>query len=190
MLYSPKLRFTGVTLFFALVLIPFQLQAGNSLEQCRIGDRYLFGHHENVTRIDHQFDTQLTALIDSGSTTSSMDARDITIKLRSNGALWVQFKILSQRGESGREITLFKPIKHYILVQSHAGEPQKRPVIEATFELGSVKTTTEFSLTSRSRFPQSILLGRNTLDNLAVIDTSQKYLLNGCQPNGGIALRH
>ena len=188
--YSPRLRFTGVTLFLALVLMPFQLQAESPLEQCRIGDRYLFGHHENVTRIDHQFDTQLTALIDSGSTTSSMDARDITIKPMSNGALWVRFKILTERGGNGREITLLKPIKRYILVQTHAGKPQKRPVIEATIELGNVETTTEFSLTSRSRFPQSILLGRNTLDDLAVIDTSQKYLLNGCQPDGDIALRH
>ncbi|WP_175404638.1 RimK/LysX family protein [Endozoicomonas atrinae] len=188
--YSPRCRFTGAILFFSLALMPLELLADNVLQYCRIGDRYLFGHQENVTRIDHQFDTQLTALIDSGSTTSSMDARGITIKKMNNGSLWVQFNILTTRGENSREVTLLKPIKRYILVQTHSGKPQKRPVIEATIELGNVKTTTEFSLTSRSRFPQSILLGRNTLDSLAVIDTSQKYLLNGCEPDGDIALRH
>lgn len=188
MLYSPGLRLNGLALLLMCMLLPFQTQATSPSEQCRIGNRYLVGYQETVTRIDHQFDTRLTALIDSGSTTSSMDARDIIIKPMSNGVLWVQFKILTARGEHSREVTLFKPIIRYILVQTHRGAPQRRPVIEATIELGNVKTTTEFNLTSRSRFPQSILLGRNTLNDLAVIDTSQKYLLNGCQPDEDLVL--
>ncbi|USE37616.1 RimK/LysX family protein [Endozoicomonas sp. SCSIO W0465] len=84
------------------------------------------------------------------------------------------------RDGQGRKVTLLKPVKRYIHVLTHNGKPQKRPVIETTIKFGSIKTTTEFSLTSRSNFPQSILLGRNTLNDLAVIDTSRKFILKGC----------
>lgn len=169
---------------FMLLLLPLTLSqsaVANNGTQCHIGNRYLVGHLETVNRIDHQFPTRLPALIDSGSTTSSMDARDITLKKMANGSLWVRFKILTERGGRGKEVTLLKPVKRYIRVITHSGKPQRRPVIEATIEMGQIKTTTEFSLTSRSRFPQSILLGRNTLSNLAIIDTAQTYLLNSCQ---------
>ncbi|USE37614.1 hypothetical protein [Endozoicomonas sp. SCSIO W0465] len=49
---------------------------------------------ETVTRIDHQFDTNLLALIDSGATTSSMDVIDITHETIGNNRYWVRFKIL------------------------------------------------------------------------------------------------
>ncbi|WP_257293440.1 RimK/LysX family protein, partial [Endozoicomonas sp. YOMI1] len=150
MLYSPGLRYAaGFLLLMLMLLFPLvspPLSASAS-EQCFIGNRYLVGHLETVTRIDHQFDTQLPALIDSGSTTSSMDARDITFKTLGTNSHWVRFKILTERGGKGREVTLLKPVKRYIRVQTHSGKPQRRPVIEATIELGNIKTTTEFSLT-------------------------------------------
>ncbi|WP_448215720.1 ATP-dependent zinc protease family protein [Endozoicomonas sp. 2B-B] len=193
MLYSLRLRYAAGFLLLTLMLLfpPLsQPLSASTSQQCNIGNRYLVGHLETVTRIDHQFDTQLPALIDSGSTTSSMDARDINFETSVNGSDWVRFKILTERGGYGREVTLLKPVKRFIRVLTHSGKPQRRPVIEATIELGNIKTTTEFSLTSRSKFPQSILLGRNTLDDLAVIDTSQQYLLDSCQPAGGIAFSH
>lgn len=193
MLYSPGQRYaTGFLLFIVVMFTPglSQPNKANASEPCSIGSRHLFGHLETITRIDHKFDTSLPALIDSGSTTSSMDARAITYETVGNNRSWVRFKILTERNGRGKEVTLLKPVKRFIRVLTHHGPPQRRPVIEATIELGSVKTTTEFSLTSRSKFPQSILLGRNTLDDLAVIDTSGKFLLDGCQTDGGIAFRH
>lgn len=183
MLYSPCLRseagFLSLTLMLLFPILSLPVSA-SPLQRCHIGNLYLVGHLETVTRIDHQFDTQLPALIDSGSTTSSMDARNITFETLGNNSHWVRFKILTERGQHAREVTLFKPVKRFIHVQTHSGNPQRRPVIEATIELGKIKTTTEFSLTSRSKFPQSILLGRNALNNLALIDTSRKYLLDRC----------
>ncbi len=181
MLYSPRLQYA---LGFLLLAMIFPVQARphgeNSTNSCNIGNRYLFGHLETVTRIEQQYDTRLVALIDSGSTTSSMDSSDITIKTMANGSYWVRFSIKTERGHRGKSVTLFKPVKRFIRVVTHSGPPERRPVIEATVELGGIKTNTEFSLTSRSKFPQSILLGRNTLNNLAIIDTSQQYLLSRC----------
>ncbi|WP_299734687.1 RimK/LysX family protein [uncultured Endozoicomonas sp.] len=183
MLYSPKLRHgmaaAGLTLLLAYP--PFsQPSSSPHDQQCRVGDRYLFGYLETVTGIDNQFDTQLTALVDSGSTTSSMDARDITVRRMPNGTDWVRFTLLTDRDGQGKEVTLVKPIERFINVITHSGPPDRRPVIEATIELNNINVTTEFSLTSRAQFPQSILLGRNTLDELAVIDTSRNFLLDQC----------
>ncbi|WP_257296391.1 RimK/LysX family protein, partial [Endozoicomonas sp. YOMI1] len=150
MLYSPGLRSAaGFLLLMLMLLFPLLSPplSASSPDQCNIGNRYLVGHLETVTRIDHQFDTHLPALIDSGSTTSSLDARDITFETLGTNPHWVRFKILTERGGHGREVTLLKPVKRYIRVQTHSGKPQRRPVIEATIELGNIKTTTEFSLT-------------------------------------------
>lgn len=190
MLYSPKQRYgAGFLLLILTMLAPTLISplSASESDRCTMGHRHLFGHLETITRIDHQFDTNLPALIDSGSTTSSMDARHIRYQTMANGASWVRFKLLTE--QNGRVVTLLKPVKRYIHVQTHSGNPQRRPVIEATIELGSVKTTTEFSLTSRSSFPQSILLGRNTLDDLAVIDTSGKFLLKDCDSLGEVVSR-
>lgn len=156
---------------------------------CKIGDRHIMGYLETVTRLDNQFDTRLEALIDSGCTTSSMDASNIRIEQLNNGSQWVRFDVITDP-DSDKKVTLLKPVKRYIRVITHKGPPQRRPVIETNIALGNVKITTEVSLTSRSKFPQSILLGRNSLKELAVIDTSQTYLLDKCRPHENIDFAH
>ncbi|WP_257264434.1 RimK/LysX family protein [Endozoicomonas sp. ONNA2] len=144
-------------------------------QKCRMGDRYLFGLQERIDQID-EFPTQINALIDSGSTLSSMDARDIKIRKHANGTLWVHFAVPTSVNQQ-EMVKMAKPLKRYARVQTHSGIPQKRPVIEAIIRLGPVETRTDFSLTTRSRFKHQVLLGTNTLRNLAVIDLSQEFLL-------------
>ncbi|WP_422446272.1 MULTISPECIES: ATP-dependent zinc protease [unclassified Endozoicomonas] len=183
MLFST--RFSGLTFcaILALAFIPSALVTAAPppyQHPCQAGDRYLFGLQERVDQID-EFSTRINALIDSGSTLSSMDARDIKIRKHTNGSLWVHFKVPTT-SDKRKLVKMTKPLKRFARVQTHHGTPQKRPVIEATIRLGPVETRTDFSLTSRSRFRNQILLGTNTLKNLAIIDISREFLLkNNCQ---------
>ena len=178
MLFSA--HFSGLSVVAALALLLMtnahsKVDTSQAQHQCLIGDRYVFGLQERVDQID-EFPTRINALIDSGSTLSSMDARDIKIRKHANGTLWVHFSVPTG-GNQLEMVKMAKPLKRYARIQTHSGVPQKRPVIEATIRLGPVETHTDFSLTSRSRFKNQILLGTNTLKNLAVIDLSEEFLL-------------
>lgn len=178
MLFSANFSGLSVVATLALLLVTntySRAETPQTQRQCLIGDRYRFGLQERVDQID-AFPTRINALIDSGSTLSSMDARDIKIRKHTNGTLWVYFSVHSG-GTQQEMVNMIKPLKRYARVQTHSGVPQKRPVIEATIRLGPVETRTDFSLTSRSRFKNQILLGTNTLKNLAVIDLSEEFLL-------------
>ncbi|MGI2026824.1 RimK/LysX family protein [Endozoicomonas acroporae] len=184
MLFSARFSGLAFCAILAIVIIPdtppVTAAPPKNQHECQTGDRYLFGQQERVDQID-EFPTQINALIDSGSTLSSMDARDIKIRRHTNGSLWVHFKVPITR-DKRKLIKMAKPLKRFARVQTHHGTPQKRPVIEANIRLGPVYTRTDFSLTSRSRFKNQILLGTNTLKNLAIIDTSREFLLkNNCQ---------
>ena len=128
-----------------------------------------------ISKID-QHAVKLTTLIDSGSTLSSMDARDIEIKTHTNGSRWVYFDI-PRDDHQAQMLRLVKPLKRYAWIQTHSGKPRKRPVIEMPITLGPITTTTAFSLTERSAFNEKILLGKNTLDGIALIDPSNDFLL-------------
>ena len=178
MLFSAHFSGLSVVAVLALLLIPnahSKADTSQAQHQCLIGGRYVFGLQERVDQID-EFPTRINALIDSGSTLSSMDARDIKIRKHANGTLWVHFSVPTG-GNQQEMVKMAKPLKRYARIQTHSGVPQKRPVIEATIRLGPVETRTDFSLTSRSRFKNQILLGTNTLKNLAVIDLSEEFLL-------------
>lgn len=178
MLFSANFSGLSVVAALTLLLIPnaySRTETSQTLHQCRVGDRYLFGLQERVDQID-EFPTRINALIDSGSTLSSMDARDIKIRKHANGTLWVHFTV-STGGYQQQMVKMVKPLKRYARIQTHSGAPQKRPVIEATIRLGPVETRTDFSLASRSRFKNQILLGINTLKSLAFIDLSGEFLL-------------
>lgn len=182
MLFSTRSLCLNICAILALVIIPGTLATAapkKNQHQCQTGDRYLFGLQERVDQID-EFPSQINALIDSGSTLSSMDARDIKIRKNTNGTLWVHFTVPTTR-DKRKLVKMAKPLKRFARVQTHHGIPQKRPVIEAKIRLGPIETRTDFSLTSRSRFRNPILLGTNTLKNLAIIDISREFLLkNNC----------
>lgn len=183
MLYSlkPCRSVLPALLTLLLAYLPQSRSYAGGTDDCRIGDRYVLGYLETVTGIDNQFDTKLTALVDSGATTSSMDARDMTIRQMPNGSYWVRFTLMTEKDGKGKTITLDKPVKRFVRVITHSDSPKRRPVIEASIKLQHhIAITTEFSLISRARFPQSILLGRNTLADLAVVDSAHEFMLDKC----------
>lgn len=167
-----------LAVLFSLITVSISVKSDSPKHSkyCMSGSRYFVGLQEQVNQVGGN-NTRLNALIDSGSTLSSMDAKSIQLKTKNNGDVWVYFQI-PRASNSDEMVSMARPLKRFAFIQTHHGKPQKRPVIETKIQLGPIETTTDFSLTSRSRFKNPILLGINTLKEIAIIDLSQEFLLN------------
>lgn len=105
----------------------------------------------------------LPARIDTGATSSSLDARDIKIK----GNI-VTFRLAPQY--SGIELSL--PIVKRKTIRS-AEAHERRVVVELEVCIASERLRTLFNLNDRSRVQYPVLLGRDVLMKNFVIDCTQ-----------------
>ncbi len=114
------------------------------------------------------------ARIDTGAESSSLDARDIT-QFERDGEKWVRFKILT---DGKHEKTVERPVMRWVRVyQSIDTEGERRPVVQLAFRIGTIEDMTDFTLTDRSHLDYSVLVGRNILTDLMVVDVSESFLL-------------
>jgi len=114
------------------------------------------------------------ARIDTGATTSSLDARNIETFER-DGDRWVKFQIQDPEQETLYEVE--KPVvRHVRIVQASTEETTRRPVIELQFQIGGTKRVEEFTLENRSHLDYQVLIGRNVLRDLMVVDVAQEFI--------------
>ena len=105
------------------------------------------------------------ARIDTGATTTSMDAQDIVLFER-DGKKWVKFKF------AGKEIE--KKMTGIVSIKRHGAEDTKRPSVMVRLALGDTTRNVKVTLTDRSRFTYPILIGRNFLKDMFLVDVSKK----------------
>ncbi len=115
----------------------------------------------------------LDARVDTGADISSMDARNIC-EYQCNGQNWVRFELVERSTLCTQ--TINAPVTRHVKIKRHGITAQCRPVIALPVTLGQQRATTEFTLTDRSNFAQSVLLGRSYLKGRAIIDISRDYL--------------
>jgi hypothetical protein len=114
-----------------------------------------------------------SARIDSGAETSSIDARNIT-RFERDGTKWVRFDIPAPDG-SGM-ITLEREISRRVRVmQSNTEEAERRVVVELQFQIGDYRQEAEFTLTNREHLSHSVLIGRNILRDVMLIDVGREH---------------
>lgn len=113
----------------------------------------------------------LPARIDTGATTSSLDAADI-VRFERDGRKWVRFTVTDRRTGKKKEVES-RLIRNVDIIR-HGKEPQKRPVVKLKAVIGDVELFREFSLTDRSDFAYQILIGRNLLEGEFVVDVRRK----------------
>ncbi|MFP3982090.1 MAG: RimK/LysX family protein [Desulfurivibrionaceae bacterium] len=135
-------------------------------------DKLVVGRAENVrlTPPGHIF----PARIDTGATTSSLDARDLEAFER-DGDPWVRFKLKDTEEDNLYEIEK-EVVRHVRILQASSPEPERRPVIELQFQLGGIKMVEEFNLEQREHLTHKVLIGRNILRDLMVVDVAQKFI--------------
>ena len=113
------------------------------------------------------------ARIDSGAETSSLDARNIT-RFERDGNNWVRFDVPVPDSEDF--ITLESEISRRVrIIQSTADEAERRVVVELQFMIGNHRQQAEFTLTSRKHLSHRVLVGRNILRDVMLIDVGKEF---------------
>ena len=119
-------------------------------------------------------DQAFQARIDTGADTSSISAGDIT-SFERNGKDWVRF-FMSHQGMDDR-IQIEAPLVRYVRVRQASSDGlDRRPVVRLSVRVGDQNEKTEFTLTDRSNMSFPVLLGRDFLKDIAVVDVARKYI--------------
>ncbi|OED44498.1 hypothetical protein ACH42_07285 [Endozoicomonas sp. (ex Bugula neritina AB1)] len=133
-------------------------------------DQPVFGIFESakLVNIDNLI---IEALIDTGATTTAMDAKNIRMHVNRQGKRWVYYDFIHK--ETGETISMRQPVARVARILTHKGPPTERPVVMNTIAIKGVFKFIEVSLINRSNFPQQLLIGRNFLKGAALVDSNQ-----------------
>ena len=112
--------------------------------------------------------------IQTGATTSSIDARDVRTFER-DGRKWVSFRVFARSGGESKEYEL--PVARTVRIKQHGGESLERISVMLTFRMGHLTLEREFTLTDRSKFEYPVLVGRNIINGIAAVDPSRRNVL-------------
>jgi hypothetical protein len=143
-----------VSLMFLLVLIILLLPSGRG----SAGEKITIGEVEDVILMPSG--VRLPARIDTGAATSSLDARELTVK--NNIA---EFRLPKMYG--GLQLRL--PVIEWQKIRS-ADFRERRPVVEITFCIGPKLIRAQVTLNNRSTVTFPLIIGRNVLKDKFVVD--------------------
>jgi hypothetical protein len=136
-----------------------------------VSDLLILGWVETVILTEPGY--ELSAKLDSGAATSSLDARIIK-KFRKGGKRWVRFAVTDP--DTGEEHVLVRERVRTIGVVQHVGDHEVRPTVMMQVCIADRLLDIEVSLTDRSAFNYLLLLGRSALASFALIDPSETFL--------------
>ncbi len=138
----------------------------------KVADKLVIGEVENVY-IDPP-DQAFMARIDTGAAGTSIHASNI-VPFERDGRDWVRFQIDHPSLET--PITIERPVARTVLVKQVSSEtPERRSVVKMTITLGSMTEQIDVSLSERATMTYPVLIGRNFLRNLAIVDVSQRLI--------------
>ena len=155
-------------------IAPAQAPAAACLmpETVQKDSKIIVGQREQVWLQDLQL--ALPARIDTGAETASLDARNIELFER-NGKNWVRFEIVHP--ETGKPLPLERRLKRTaVIVQANSTEAERRPVIKLGITIGEISQSAEFNLSNRSHLDYQMLVGRNILKDVMIVDVSKDNL--------------
>jgi hypothetical protein len=107
----------------------------------------------------------LIAKIDTGARTSALHADEIEVLAKR-----VRFVIDGKRYAA--------PLVGHKRVKSSNGQSETRAVIRATLQLGSTVMKTDITLTDRTDMDVPMLLGRNSIKGLFVVNAAKTFMLS------------
>lgn len=115
------------------------------------------------------------ARVDSGAATSSLSAQNVEYFER-NSKRWVRFEL--QHDDEVDAISVeARVVRHVLIRQASSPEPERRPVVSLTVNMGQdLRYDTEFTLTDRSQMTYPILLGREFLRDVILIDVGRQFI--------------
>ena len=115
----------------------------------------------------------LTARIDTGANSNSLSAENL-VYFERDGDDWVRFEI---RTNDGQVNTLEREVQRHVrVIQQSDPEGSRRPMVYLRVRLGNVLGNFEFNLTDRSHLKHPVILGREFLADLMLVDVGQEFL--------------
>ncbi len=121
-----------------------------------------------------EFSAPFEARIDTGATTSSIDAREIRTFER-DGKKWVSFVVEARSGKASHKYEL--PVVRTVRIKRHNAASIERISVMMTFRIGHLTLEREFTLSDRAKFQYPVLIGRNVINGLAAVDPSRRNVL-------------
>jgi hypothetical protein len=116
------------------------------------------------------------ARVDTGATTSSINAVDIQ-KFERDGKKWVKFHVSDEETVPKNRKWVEAPIARHVKIrQSSTNDLERRPVVELWVKIGRVHERSEFTLTDRTQMDYPILLGREFIQDVALVDVSRDFI--------------
>lgn len=113
------------------------------------------------------------ARIDTGATSSSLHA-DNLVHFERDGEDWVRFDMMVNEDDAvsvERQI-----VRHVRVVQQADPRGSRRPVVAMRVRLGDIQDTFEFTLADRSHLENGLILGRNFLADVTLVDVGQQFI--------------
>jgi hypothetical protein len=115
----------------------------------------------------------MNARISTNVANSVIDARNIQMFER-NGEEWVRFTIYNP--DTKEPHVLERKRLRFQTVQTSNPTPDRRPVVEIRFTIGKLSQRGEFILADRSSSEYPVLIGRNLLRDVMLVDVSGNNL--------------
>ncbi len=126
----------------------------------------------SIDSIKQSFD----ARVDTGATTSSLNAVDIK-EFERNGKDWVRFHLADKAQAVEDQKWIEAPVVRYVKIrQSTNDQTERRAVIELWVKVGNIHEKAQFTLADRSQMSHPVLLGREFIKDIALVDVSKKYV--------------
>jgi hypothetical protein len=119
---------------------------------------------------------RIRAKVDTGAFSSSLDVAAYEVIETDNGPILRMLIALSRRFPD-RVAQVEEPVVAMANVCSSSGCRQIRPVIEPVIRLGSLSKRIRLTVSDRSKMRCRMLLGRQAIAGLFLVDVRHKYLL-------------
>ena len=111
---------------------------------------------------------RVTARIDTGAETSSLDARDLVVFER-QGIEWASFLVRTDDGEH----RVRAEVVRYATIRRAGADRQRRPVVEMEVCIGGRTARAEVTLTDRGSQDTRMLVGRAFLAGRFLVDAGR-----------------
>jgi hypothetical protein len=117
----------------------------------------------------------IKAKIDTGARTSAIHAFDI-VNFDRDGQPWAQFWVHPWQDSAEDQVLVEAPLLGSRHVRSSSGSARERPVVLTVLTLAGRSVTTEVTLTRRDEMGFRMLVGREALRGVFVVDPGRSYL--------------
>ena len=159
----------------AILLLAAPLSQGSSQDPGKV----IAGWIEKISLVEQPL--TIKAKLDTGAKTSSIHAINVE-QFKNNDERWVRFDLLlKDENDKQHTIHMETPKARRVRIKNTDGDHDRRAVVELEICFDGRKHVTEFTLANRAEYIYDVLLGREFLQGIAVIDPENTFLTQaGC----------